>query len=123
MITILLKYLISTTLFIISIELKLLTILLNILIKLLLVWIILYHNNFIYSSVWRMWSGKFWRLVKHDILMVIKVMAGKWKCERVHMGCASSSKDVFKYRHNAIEKNNTVTLDRLLHDQTGIYYY
>lgn len=39
------------------------------------------------------------------------------------MGCASSSKDVFKYRHNAIEKNNTVTLDRLLHDQTGIYYY
>ncbi|CAH1716531.1 high affinity cAMP-specific and IBMX-insensitive 3',5'-cyclic phosphodiesterase 8 isoform X1 [Aphis gossypii] len=35
------------------------------------------------------------------------------------MGCASSSKDVFKYRHNAIEKNNTVTLDRLLHDQTA----
>ncbi|XP_026809085.1 high affinity cAMP-specific and IBMX-insensitive 3',5'-cyclic phosphodiesterase 8-like isoform X2 [Rhopalosiphum maidis] len=35
------------------------------------------------------------------------------------MGCASSSKDVFKYRHNAIEKNNTVTLDRLLRDQTA----
>jgi len=41
----------------------------------------------------------------------------------VHMGCASSSKDVFKYRLSAIEKNNTFTLDRLLHDQTGIYYY
>eukprot|EP00102_Acyrthosiphon_pisum_P018753 XP_016655963.1 PREDICTED: uncharacterized protein LOC100570482 [Acyrthosiphon pisum] len=35
------------------------------------------------------------------------------------MGCASSSKDVFKYRHRAIEKNNTITLDRLLHDQTA----
>ncbi|XP_025191870.1 high affinity cAMP-specific and IBMX-insensitive 3',5'-cyclic phosphodiesterase 8-like isoform X2 [Melanaphis sacchari] len=35
------------------------------------------------------------------------------------MGCVSSSKDVYKYRHNTIEKNNTVTLDRLLHDQTA----
>lgn len=38
----------------------------------------------------------------------------------VHMGCASSSKDVFKYRRNATEKNNTVALDCLLHDQTGM---
>lgn len=54
----------------------------------------------------------------------------KWRPKRrpmnetangVHMGCASSSKDVFDYRDEAIEKNNTITLDRLLHDQTGAY--
>ncbi|VVC28354.1 Hypothetical protein CINCED_3A011827 [Cinara cedri] len=35
------------------------------------------------------------------------------------MGCVSSSKDVFEYHYDAIEKTNSDTLGRILHDQTA----
>lgn len=50
----------------------------------------------------------------------------KWQlineiADGVHMGCTSSNKDVFKYRHKTVEKNSTLTLEHLIH-QTGVYY-